>query len=409
MDKKSKIIIYVVIVVILLLLISIAVITKFSSSVPGITAYAEGNVTADAIINGYTWNSFLKSTCEESKNVMELQYDNNNTILVKPGEKITLRNSGKDFDTYKFYQEYITFYDKNGNNTSVTEEDAPVKTESKLISFKAPQEDGTYIFDIKVNYHNYGSANYGIKIVVSSLPSYSVENLVKYKNTYIGDASKVNQVLNVLPYKEYRDGLVLRTANKPYELITYYKGLEVEKEALLNNTVAIFALIDNVDIVTYELDSKSIVFTRKELETILGRDMMEYANNPELWKKELFYNVKETTNKDNLVIYKSLFNSLFSKINSNYIVVDLDSFGKIKISDVEKRELLKSLMNDDKIILEASNAEIRQRDSFKGILIYAEQVTETNDGFDITIVKYDTEKKQQTVKCSVSKDGTIIE
>ena len=99
---------------------------------------------------------------------------------------------------------------------------------------------------------------------------------------------------------------------------------------MLNNTVAIFALVDNVDIVTYELDAKSFVYTRKELETILGRDLSEYANDTELWKKEVFYNIKETSNTDNVKIYRTLISDILSNIKTDYIVIDLDSFNKIE-------------------------------------------------------------------------------
>ena len=61
MDKKSKIFTYIAIGVILIILVCIAIFTRFSSSVPGITAYSESSTTAEAILGGYTWNSFLKS------------------------------------------------------------------------------------------------------------------------------------------------------------------------------------------------------------------------------------------------------------------------------------------------------------------------------------------------------------
>ncbi|MBQ9267510.1 MAG: DUF4825 domain-containing protein, partial [Clostridia bacterium] len=259
MDKKSRIITYVAIGVILIILIGIAIVTRISSEAPGLTAYSESGVTAQAIRGGYTWNSLLKSTTTDAPSPLDFDYDNENTLLVKPGEKVTFRNSGKDFDSYKFYQDEIKYYDKDNVETILTEEDAPINTESKSIVITAPEKDGTYIYSLSLNYHKNGNAQYGLKVVVSSIPSYQVESLLKYKNTYIGSAPTVGQLLNALPYSQYRDGMILRTSNKPYELIVYYKGLDVDKDSLFNNTVAIFALVDNVDVVTYELNDKSYV------------------------------------------------------------------------------------------------------------------------------------------------------
>lgn len=409
MDKKSKIITCISIAIILAILIVIAIVFKYSNGVPGITAYSESGTTAETIIGGYTWNTFLKSISADSLNSLEIEYGSENTLLVKPGEKITLRNSGKDFDNYKFYKNYLKYYDSDENIIDLNAEEA-INTISKSVTFVAPMEEDTYIFDISLNYHRYGNVEYRFKLVVSNMPSYKVESLLKYKNTYIGDAVRVNQILNALPYNEHKDGIILRTTTKPYELIVYYKDLDIKKETLLNNSVAIFALIDNVDIITYELDEKTYIYTRNELETIFGRDINEYVNDAELWKKEVFYNEKDTGNKNNFTIYNTIFSRLISKINSDYIVIDLDSFKAIPINENQKKDLLKGFAKNEKIILEANSDEVRKMDKFKGILLYAENVSEDESGgYMIDVIKYDTENKQEKIVYHVTSDGIIVE
>ena len=143
----------------------------------------------------------------------------------------------------------------------------------------------------------------------------------------------------------------------------------------------------------------------------MGRDVLEYANDAELWKSEVFYNVKNTDNRDSLKIYRSVLKECISNLHEEYIVIDLDSFAKLdafRLSDAEKRNLLKELMVSDKILSEAANAEVRQRDMFKGVLIYAENVSEADGEYTVEIVKYTSEKKQESVTYRVALDGTIV-
>lgn len=413
MDKRAKIFTYVAIAVILVVLICIAVVTKFSGGVPNVTAYAENGTTANCVMGGYTWSTMLKKVIAESADFREFQYTNENTLLVKPGERITFRNSGKDFDTYKFDKEYVKYYDKDGNEVEVPESEKIVITDSKSLTIEAPADEGTYICEMKLVYSNKGDVEYGMKVVVSSTPSYKIESLVKYKDVHIGDNAKVVNLIDALPYSEYSDGVILRTAKEPYELIVYYKGLAVEKEKLLNNSIALFALITNVDVVTYQLDDNTIIYTRKELETKYGRDLRVYADDVDLWKKEVLYNEKPTDMIGAAKIYKEILTRSIDGISkSDYIAIDLASFetvGMTAIADISKSELLRSLANNGRVIIEINKDEAIADEKFKGVIVYATSFKQMEDGSEIEVEKYYSKNRQEKLTFSISSNGAVIE
>lgn len=413
MDKRAKIFTYIAIAVILVVLVCIAVVTKFSGGAPNVTAYAEKGTTANCVMGGYTWNTMLKKVIAESNNFLEFQYANENTLLVKPGERITFRNSGKDFDTYKFEKEYVKYYDKDGNEVEVAEPEKVVIKDSKSLTIEAPANEGTYICEMKLIYSNKGEVEYGMKIVVSSTPSYKIESLIKYKGLYIGDNTKVVNLIDALPYSEYGDGLILRTAKEPYELIIYYKGLAVEKEKLLNNSVALFALITNVDVITYQLDDNTIIYTRKELEIKYGRDLRVYADDVDLWKKEVLYNERPTDMIGASKIYKEILTRSIDGISkSDYIAIDLASFetvGMTGLADISKSEILRALANDGRVLVETNKDEAIADEKFKGVIIYATSFKQTENGSEIEVEKYYSKNRQEKLVYSISSDGVVIE
>lgn len=408
MDKKAKIFTYIAIGVILLVLIAIALVTKFSGGVPNLTAYAESGVTANCIRGGYSWNTILKKEITDSISPLEFQYASENIILVKPGERITFRNSGKDFDVYKFEEEFVKYYDKDNNEIEVQSAENVI-SDAKSLTIEAPAQEGSYICALKLIYTEKGEAEYGIKIVVSSTPSYKIENLIKYKGSYIGDNVSVVNLIKDLPYNEYQDGIILRTVKEPYELMVYYKGLSVEKEKLLNNSVAIFALVTNVDVITYQLDENTFVYTRKELETKYGRNLTVYAEDIELWKSEILYNEKQLSMLGAPKIYKDILENLLDE-SEKYIAIDFLSFesaGMTSISDISKSEVLRTIGKNGKIVIECNKDELKNDDNFNGVIIYATTFTELNNGSEIEIEKYYSKNKQEKFLFSIVKDEVI--
>lgn len=140
----------------------------------------------------------------------------------------------------------------------------------------------------------------------------SVDAVIEYKDTYIGDASSVLKISYVLPAGEYVKQLSLQTKEEPYEMTVDY-GLKDEqdiskedfekdwserntKKALLNNAISYFILINNVGVVHLNVETTTpykLTVTREEIESFVGKDVRMYADDAELWKKEIEENIIE--------------------------------------------------------------------------------------------------------------------
>lgn len=92
------------------------------------------------------------------------------------------------------------------------------------------------------------------------LSSYDAEELFKHKSLYVGDASNVGNLLSKLPFAGYRRGMSLATESEPYGITVNYDlasvdmGLEQIRWTLYDNALILFALIKNVDEITFNTD-----------------------------------------------------------------------------------------------------------------------------------------------------------
>ncbi|MEK3835374.1 M56 family metallopeptidase [Paenibacillus sp. FSL R7-0128] len=123
---------------------------------------------------------------------------------------------------------------------------------------------------------------------------YTVDQLLENKTKYIGDASKVTALLGAMPLPQglERAGIELTTGSRPYELTINYtvndiKGMwndelqALSREPLLHNSILLFSLIDNADIINYSLADEGITysftFAREEIDKLLGEDVRPYG------------------------------------------------------------------------------------------------------------------------------------
>lgn len=98
-----------------------------------------------------------------------------------------------------------------------------------------------------------------------------IENIVKYQNSYIGDNSNTGALIGSLPLSEY--GYVFEIDSQDcgltidYHFTDWYvnENLYVEK-SMIYNSVAIFALIDNVQYINYNFSGSAYRITREEIE-----------------------------------------------------------------------------------------------------------------------------------------------
>jgi hypothetical protein len=125
---------------------------------------------------------------------------------------------------------------------------------------------------------------------------YDVKTLMKNKTPYIGNNSKVAAIINALPLPEgvTRKSIQLSTSQIPYGVTIEYTlnddSMRIGEEQFLRNSVLLFALIDNADLVTHigywnakELSSLPFRFsyTRADAEKMVGGDLRQFADNHE--------------------------------------------------------------------------------------------------------------------------------
>lgn len=116
-----------------------------------------------------------------------------------------------------------------------------------------------------------------------------IDNIIKYKNKYVGNNSNIGNLLYNLPLSEY--GLAFEVDLEKYGITVDYnttdwynnENLYIEK-GLIYNSVSIFLLIDNVEYIEYNFSGSSYKITRKQIER-------EYPNYLEI--------KQDNINKDN--------------------------------------------------------------------------------------------------------------
>ena len=134
-----------------------------------------------------------------------------------------------------------------------------------------------------------------------------IDNIIKYKNKYIGNNSNTGNLINNLPLSEYGYVFKIDSANLKltidYHITDWYiNENHYLAKALLYNSVAIFSLIDNVDKITFNFSGKSYQVYRKQIENL-------YPNYSNI--------ISNKINKNNFNKY------LENKMNNNDFVEDM--------------------------------------------------------------------------------------
>lgn len=388
--------------IILALLVVILVLTFLAFSakseiVPDIYATSDEGKIAMAIRGGYKWTSFSESVIVDSVSPEDYVYGNDNILLVNPGERITLNNSDNPLERYKFYQLEMKYYDLSDNEFFVpTVQNSQTYAGADYLEVYAPQNEGTYIYNFKLSYYNKGEVSYGLKVVVSTEPSYDIDELIKYKDTKMKDTEKINEILNVLPYSKYKKGIILKFESPHNELIVNYDEFAMDRADLINNVIALFTLVQDLDVITYKSATEIFYFTRMEIENKVGRALSDYAENIELWKKEILFKEKiddEKSSRDS--IYKSIIKDIISEQGLDEIkniFIDTQSFKNtefLEVSDVDANEILDYALEFSNIVYDVKyeeNMRLGYNDLYISLISMKDKVTaitETYSGDDI--------------------------
>ncbi len=151
---------------------------------------------------------------------------------------------------------------------------------NNMIIYKAPfynvyrvnfdTKNEYYIIDTKREYKNETVPN-----VPFNYNKTNINNLMKYKNEYVGNNSNTGNLISNLPISEY--GYVFEIDSENLNLTINYHvthwyimedyNLYLEK-CLMYNAISIFYLIDNVESITFNFTAASYKITREQVEGI---------------------------------------------------------------------------------------------------------------------------------------------
>ncbi|MEK3764367.1 DUF4825 domain-containing protein [Solibacillus sp. FSL K6-4121] len=133
-------------------------------------------------------------------------------------------------------------------------------------------------------------------------------NIFQYKNSYVGDNSAVGNIVNQLAHSNELKQISLHTKEQPYGITLEYNDITAKnankeiKETVIANATYLFALIQNVDWVTFKFPATEFTVTKTEIQHWYNIQLDGFENEEDL--KNL---IKEHLNSENSV------NQFFSK------------------------------------------------------------------------------------------------
>lgn len=138
----------------------------------------------------------------------------------------------------------------------------------------------------------------------SSSNSNNNVDLFQYKSSYVGDNSAVVNSIIHLQGGNHFSGLELKTKEEPYGIVVNYDWSESElndKETAINNASYLFALIQNVDWITFNFEMvngmEEYKITREKLQSWYDIELSEIDNEGKL--KELIQEALEDEKRVN--------------------------------------------------------------------------------------------------------------
>lgn len=144
----------------------------------------------------------------------------------------------------------------------------------------------------------------------------SIAELLKNKNSYVGDNSAVGNILYNLDGCQFIKAFSLKTQEQPYGIeISYgikgnfdknefdkYWTDEKTKVIFLSNATTLFALVKNVDYLKINLDTepkRRLTISREEMEQFYGKDMRLFAESEEKWNDEIIVKTINSSDRVN--------------------------------------------------------------------------------------------------------------
>lgn len=120
--------------------------------------------------------------------------------------------------------------------------------------------------------------------------THDLNRILEYKHPYMGKATNLIQIFNHLPLSEYGTTFEI-DSDKLAVAVNYDEtvlniGEDHVKQALKYNSIAAFALIDNLQEIIYNFPDQSYPFTRAEIEANYGSPLSRLLTIDK-WKTEV--------------------------------------------------------------------------------------------------------------------------
>ncbi len=167
-----------------------------------------------------------------------------------------------------------------------------------------------YVVDSKKEYNDET-----VPIIPFNRAKSGIDNIIRYKNSYVGDNSNDGNLINSLPLSEF--GYVFQIDSQNNGLIINYHMTDwyiVERlylqKSLIYNSVSMFSLIDNLEYIKYNFTDSSYIVTRDNIEKQFP-NYKDIVNNNKV-NKENFIESVECKMNDNEFIEEN-----FEKIIQN--------------------------------------------------------------------------------------------
>lgn len=139
--------------------------------------------------------------------------------------------------------------------------------------------------------------NYQYMVQQQNPLTHDINNVLKYRNKYMGNSSNIINLFHKLPLNniEMSFGLFpdkLTTEVKYKDTIANINENNVNKALIYNSTVA-FALIDNLQVINYNFTGSSYKVSRSAVEKWYGQDLSGLFKKEE-WKSKVQDKLKDS-------------------------------------------------------------------------------------------------------------------
>lgn len=120
-------------------------------------------------------------------------------------------------------------------------------------------------------------------LVVSGCSTKNEEDIFKFKDSSVGDNSAIGNIVNHLQKADHFKDFELKTKNEPYGMILNYDLLDEGnyKKIAIHNATFIFALVQNVDWITFNFEDQEYKITRESLQDWYGENLSELESESE--------------------------------------------------------------------------------------------------------------------------------